>query len=64
MDQLFKQTPSLDECHITMAQIYQQLDLMERYMVELQKAVSEGRPPAYWHEIRQNKDSYPLNGGK
>ena len=64
MDHLLRGTPSLDECHITMAKIYQQLDLLERYMVEVQRAVSEDRSPAYWHEVREHKDKYPLNGGR
>ena len=41
------------------ADIREQLDILERYMIELTKAAREGRKNAYWHEVRENKQAYP-----
>jgi len=64
MDNLIGTVPYRDETLVEAAEIYQQLDLMERYMVEVGKAMMENRKPAYWHEIRENKEKFELNNKK
>ncbi len=44
-----------------MEKIKQQLDLLERYMVAYNKAISSGTQTPYWHEILANPKAYPLN---
>lgn len=68
MDQLTSNAPNNDEILVPAAKIYQQLDILERYMVAIGSYIAHGdvkdvRPP-YWHEVRDNKNQYPLNGGK
>ncbi len=69
LDQLVGSTDAgNDEALTAAAKIYQQLDTLERYMVAIGKHIQHGdlkdvRPP-YWHEVRDNKDQYPLNGGR
>jgi hypothetical protein len=38
-----------------------QLDILERYMLELGRASRDGRVNAPWHEVRDNAANYPLN---
>lgn len=66
LDELVSNSPNNDEILVPATKIYQQLDLLERYMVAIGSYISHGdlkdvRPP-YWHEVRENKDQYPLNG--
>jgi len=68
LDDLVRNAPNNDEVLIPAAKIYQQLDVLERYMVAIGQYISHGdlkdtRPP-YWHEVRENKELYPLNGGR
>jgi hypothetical protein len=44
--------------------IEEQLDLMERYLLELGRAAAEGRPNAPWHEVRENPSKFPTNKEK
>ena len=61
LDDLTSNSPNLDEVLVPAAKIYQQLDVLERYMLAVADAAREGRTPPYWHEVRENKDKYPLN---
>lgn len=73
LDDMVKKTDAgNDEALIAAAKIYQQLDTLERYMVAIGNHLynaehsfdrTEERIP-YWHEVRDNKDKYPLNGGR
>ncbi len=68
MDNLVATVPYKDETLVEAAAIYQQLDLMERYMVAIGKYIQHGdlkdvRLP-YWHEIRENKEMFELNNKK
>ena len=61
LDDLTSNSPNLDEVLVPAAKIYQQLDVLERYMLAVADAARKGEQPPYWHEVRENKDKYPLN---
>ena len=74
MDELSTQLPNDDRLLIPMSKMYQQLELMNRYMVayhqwsageiklhnEEYQHVTKTRPP-YWHEILANPKQFPTN---
>lgn len=82
LDTALAEVESEDPVLVPMAKMYQQLDLLERYMVAVAKTQKEMtetlralsksvpgvafNPPKvpYWHEVYQNKDKFPLNGGR
>lgn len=39
----------------------EQLELLERYMLAVADAARNEEEPPFWHEIRENKNKYPLN---
>jgi hypothetical protein len=43
--------------------INNQLDILERYLVEIANAVREDRANAAWHEVRMDPSSFPKNDG-
>lgn len=45
----------------TLTCIQDQLQLLERYMLAYNKAVSNGLQTPHWHEVRDNPTIYPLN---
>ena len=36
-----------------------QLDVLERYMLALADAAEAGKTPPAWHEVRENRKSFP-----
>ncbi len=61
MDELTNHAPNNDEILVPASKIYQQLDLLERYMLAVTDAVNKGEKPPFWHEVRENKQNYPTN---
>jgi hypothetical protein len=61
MDELTSNAPNNDEILVPAAKIYQQLDILERYMLAVADAANKAQVPPYWHEVRDNKQNYPLN---
>lgn len=62
LDELNHIAPSLtNDQYDCVAKTYEQLELLERYMIAYSKAVREGTEPPYWHEVRENPKAYPLN---
>jgi hypothetical protein len=41
--------------------IDQQLDILERYILAVADSARKDKLPPYWHEVRENKQNYPLN---
>jgi hypothetical protein len=37
----------------------EQLDLLERYIIEVDTAAKEGRKHAFWHDVIANPSAYP-----
>jgi len=72
LDQLAENLPNNDEVLVPVAKIYQQLDLMNRYMIAHDSWVQEQlrlhsedyhhvvttKPPA-WHEVKANPKAFP-----
>ena len=61
LDDLTSNSPNLNEVLVPATKIYQQLDVLERYMLAVADAASKGEPPPFWHDVRDNKNKYPLN---
>jgi hypothetical protein len=59
MDELTSNAPNNDEILVPAAKIYQQLDILERYMLALSDAASLGLQPPAWHEVVENRKKFP-----
>lgn len=64
LDEVVDSSQNLDEVLVPATKIYQQLDVLERYMLAVAEAAANNQRPPYWHEVRDNKDKYPLNREK
>jgi hypothetical protein len=48
------------ECPVVQRKaIMEQLDYLERYMLALSDAASMGLQPPAWHEVRENRKTFP-----
>ena len=61
----------VNEVNISIKQIKEQLDTLNRYMTAVSKEIHANHHQGktyvevpLWHEVRENKDKYKTNGGK
>jgi hypothetical protein len=61
MDELVANAQNNEGVMVYADKIYKQLDILERYMLAVADAARRSERPPFWHDVRDNKDKYPLN---